>query len=216
MYKTCRTQNGKPINIALDIAGGINVVYHPDSSVDLCAIPYNIILNILRSKSIHTFHSCLDSSFIPSASVKNELDALEDILMVGYPITLWDETNNMPLFRRGITATHPRLDYNGKKEFLIDAACFPGSSGSPVLICDVGSYTDKRGNISMGANRIILLGVLYAGPQHSVEGELKIVSIPTTQSKISPVASIPTNLGYVIKAERIEELLAPLRQAYSL
>lgn len=207
---------GKPINIALDIAGGINVVYHPDSSVDLCAIPYNIILNILRSKSIHTFHSCLDSSFIPSASVKNELDALEDILMVGYPIALWDETNNMPLFRRGITATHPRLDYNGKKEFLIDAACFPGSSGSPVLICDVGSYTDKRGNISMGANRIILLGVLYAGPQHSVEGELKIVSIPTTQSKISPVASIPTNLGYVIKAERIEELLAPLRQAYSL
>ncbi|MDO5443247.1 MAG: hypothetical protein Q4G10_06210 [Bacteroidia bacterium] len=37
---------GKPINIALDITGGINVVYHPDSSVDLCAIPYNIILNI--------------------------------------------------------------------------------------------------------------------------------------------------------------------------
>lgn len=40
-------------------------------------------------------------------------------------------------FRRGITATNINFDYNGKKEFVIDAACFPGSSGFPVFIWKV-------------------------------------------------------------------------------
>lgn len=52
--------------------------------------------------------------------------------MVGYPDGIWDEFNNQPIVRRGITATHPKNDFNGKGEFLIDAVCFPGSSGSPV------------------------------------------------------------------------------------
>jgi len=64
--------------------------------------------------------------------------------MVGYPIGLWDEKNNYPIFRKGITATHPANDYNGKSEFMIDAACFPGSSGSPVYIIDELNYVDKK------------------------------------------------------------------------
>ncbi len=44
--------------------------------------------------------------------------------MIGYPNGIWDEANNMPIIRRGITATHPNFNYNGKPEFMIDAACF--------------------------------------------------------------------------------------------
>ena len=58
---------------------------------------------------------------------------VEDVLMIGYPNGLWDTTHNMPIIRRGTIATDIKLDYNEKKEFVIDAACFPGSSGSPVL-----------------------------------------------------------------------------------
>ena len=51
---------------------------------------------------------------------------------------LIDEVNNKPVVRKGITATDIRLDYNGRKEFLIDAACFHGSSGSPVFLRKMG------------------------------------------------------------------------------
>ena len=49
---------------------------------------------------------------------------------------------------------------------------------------------------------IKLLGVLYAGPQQTVEGKIKIVDAPT---KSIPLAEsrIPINLGNVIKARRI-------------
>src|SRR5439155_8993915 len=61
-------------------------------------------------------------------------DAVEDIVMVGYPSGLWDSTNNYPLVRRGITASHPGIDFEGKPQIAIDMACFEGSSGSPVLL----------------------------------------------------------------------------------
>jgi len=57
--------------------------------------------------------------------------------MIGYPNGLWDHVNNLPLIRRGITASHPGVDYqiegqNGPGVTVIDMACFPDSSGSPV------------------------------------------------------------------------------------
>jgi hypothetical protein len=54
----------------------------------------------------------------------------------------------------------------------------------------------------MGSSRIKLLGVLYAGPQHTVEGEVKVVLVPTQQKAVA-VAGIPNNLGIIIKAEQL-------------
>lgn len=125
--------------------------------------------------------------------------------MIGYPNGLWDQVNNMPIIRRGITATNVTLDYNGKKEFLIDAACFPGSSGSPVLICNVGGYTSKFGSLNWGKSRVFLLGILYAGPQMRVTGDLQLITVPEYQQKTVSVSQIPNNLGFIIKAERLLE-----------
>jgi len=125
--------------------------------------------------------------------------------MVGYPNGIWDNINNKPILRKGITATHPNFDYCGKKEIMIDAACFPGSSGSPVFIFNEGGYRDKSGNMFMGASRIILLGVLYAGPQHTAQGDIQIVNVPTIDRPIA-ISRIPNNLGLIIKSERILEL----------
>ena len=132
-----------------------------------------------------------------------DLSALEEIVMIGYPIGLWDSINNMPIFRRGITATHPNLDYMGQEVFLIDAACFPGSSGSPVLLYNRGSYPNRQGGIVIDS-RINLLGILYAGAQLTVEGEIKVLPVPT-QMKPVPITKIPIHLGFVIKAKQILE-----------
>lgn len=201
--------NGNPIysdysSITITDLGSM-ILNHPESEVDLCAIPFAPILLSARSKGINLYYSIFTTDLIPSQAQLDQLQAIEEIIMIGYPNGLWDDINNMPIFRRGITATHPRFDYRGKKEFMIDAACFPGSSGSPVLIYNAFGYTTSDGLIHINKSRLYLMGLLFAGPQHTVKGDIQIVNIPTAQVPVS-ISSIPNNLGIVIKAERILEL----------
>lgn len=182
-------------------------IMHPSQDVDLCVLPTNPLLQEAEKKGKHLFYRSFDNLVIPDETQRTSLDAVEEITMVGYPNGLWDSINNMPIIRKGITATNYNLDYNGKKEFLIDAACFPGSSGSPVLVCNVGGYRDKQGNLNWGSSRIYLLGILYAGPQLTVTGDIHIVTVPTIQQKALAVSHIPNNLGYIIKAERIFDFI---------
>jgi len=130
-----------------------------------------------------------------------DLTPLEEVLMIGYPNGIWDSRNNMPILRRGVTATHPAIEYEGRREFMIDAACFPGSSGSPVMLYNTGSYSTRDGGLAIGT-RIKLLGVLFAGPEHTVTGELQIVVVPTRQDVLA-VPGIPNNLGVVIQSSRL-------------
>lgn len=178
-------------------------ILHPDDNVDLCVMPIASIINNVVAKGINLFYISLDKSLIPTASQINDFSALEEVIMIGYPNGIWDSVNNKPIVRKGVTATHPSKDYNGKKEFLIDMACFPGSSGSPIFIFNEGGYQDKKGNMFLGQNRIIFLGTLYAGPQHKVTGEIEIIPIA---NKPIAVSHIPNNLGLVIKHDRILEL----------
>jgi len=177
---------------------------HPSKDIDLCAMPIAPILAKAKETKTPLFYRSIDATLIPSQAELEELNPVEDITMVGYPNGLWDEVHNMPIFRRGITATHSKLDWNGRPEFLIDAACFPGSSGSPVFLLNEGGYFSKKG-LNLGGVRIKLLGVLYAGPQHTVEGEIKIVVVPT-QNKPIALSTIPNNLGIVIRATALREL----------
>jgi len=176
---------------------------HPESDVDLCAMPIAPFVNEAAKRGDKLFYIPYTKDLLPTEKHKEELTAFEDVLMIGYPNGIWDSVNNMPIFRKGTTATNPLLDYNGKKEIMIDIAAFPGSSGSPVLIFNQGGYQDKKGNTYMGANRIILLGVLFAGPQATATGE--IIMTPNLQRPIT-VSQIPNNLGLIIKSERILEM----------
>jgi hypothetical protein len=120
---------------------------------------------------------------------------------VGYPIGVWDTKNNSPVFRRGVTATAPYLDFSGRREFLIDAAIFPGSSGSPVMLFNQGVWVPRSGSTSIGG-RIRLLGVNYAVINYNSSGEIKIEQTPTDMRAV-PVLPIPSNLGVCIKSSRI-------------
>jgi len=178
-------------------------VPHPDKNIDLCALPIASLIEQAAAGGHKFFMNPLDLSLLPSESEIEEFAGMEKIIMVGYPNGIWDEVNNFPIFRSGTAATHYNVDWNGKPEFLIDAACFPGSSGSPVLVCDIGQVHTRKG-WNLGATRIKLLGVLYAGPQHQVNGDVKIIPIPTSQQLVS-VSTIPNNLGIIIKSRMLNE-----------
>lgn len=99
-------------------------INHPDPKVDLAALFIGELISQAAEYKKPLYYIGLSKEIIPSADKLKNLSALEEIIMVGYPIGIWDHVNNMPIFRKGITATHPSLDYQGRKEFLVDAACF--------------------------------------------------------------------------------------------
>lgn len=195
---SCSLVNGKVFHERVNIATE-KWILHPDDATDLCVLPIQPVFNRLKAQGKDPLFVPLDEGLVAFKTQLDNMSAIEEIIMVGYPDGIWDSFNNQPIVRRGITATHPKNDFNGEQVFLIDAACFPGSSGSPILILNEGGYVDKRGNLLLGGARVMLLGILYAGPQHNAEGTITFANMPKTSTKI------PNNLGYVIKSSRLME-----------
>jgi hypothetical protein len=177
---------------------------HPSDDVDLCAMPIEPFRQEAERAGKKLFLTTLSTEHIPDDHVIHQLLALETVTMIGYPIGLWDKVNNLPISRRGMTASHPRVDFNGKRIGVVDIAAFPGSSGSPVLIVNEGGYAIPGGFVA-GGSRILLLGILYAGPQFEADGSLEIKEIPTTWTASFSVA-LPVHLGFYIKSQELLEL----------
>lgn len=200
---TLADENGNPTQtmFPLKIApSDVNWVKHPDPDVDLCAMPIAPIVETMSNMGHTAFFKAFGASDIPNDDQMRNIDAISEILMIGYPDGMWDALNNLPIARRGITATPYHYDYQGRREFLIDCACYGGSSGSPVLLRESGMLR-TGGGFQLGGERMHLLGVLYAGPEYRVEGQ---IAFDTTMPRVE--AGIPMNIGVVIKAERIVEL----------
>lgn len=174
-------------------------IEHPNKDIDICVMPIGIILNELKQKNKEVFYIGLDSLIITRKDDLENLGAIEDTIMVGYPNGIWDENNNKPIFRKGITATHPKFDYEGRKEFLIDLSCFPGSSGSPVFIYNENGYVDKKNNSYNMEPRILFIGILRGGHEHIIQS-----MIDDEGNEIE--VSMPNNLGVVIKSDVIIDL----------
>lgn len=178
-------------------------IHHPNPKIDLCGVPIGPVASTMTP---HPFFRSLDPSLVKSNVQLKELTAVEDILMVGYPNGLWDATNNFPLIRRGITASHPAVDFNvnGVPTTVVDVASFPGSSGSPVFIYNAGTYSDRSGGTIVGT-RIILLGILFSGPTFQSDGTIVVREIPTAAVPV-PQITMMMNLGYIIKANELAAL----------
>ena len=131
--------------------------------------------------------------------------------MIGCPNGISDSVNNLPIIRRGITATSIANHYNGKDEFMVDMACFPGSSGSPVFIYNRNGYLDRRTNsYNMGKQRFLLVGILYTGSQIANNGHLILGQAP----KVAIATMI--HLGNIIRSSSLSALDDQIRERQSI
>ncbi len=165
-------------------------------------LSFDSIYSQLVSEGNRPYIKFIPNCLIASDSELMELLVLEDIVFIGYPNGICDTKNFTPLLRNGKTATPLSFDYNGYPYFLIDASVFPGSSGSPVVICNVGTYPTISGIIE--GTRFIFLGILSQVFYIPEEGKIKYKNIP---SSVEPVVSLKEymDLGLVIKAKIIKE-----------
>jgi hypothetical protein len=185
---------------------------HPAPNIDITITPLIPIIIEVEKTGKHVFFKAIPHSLIPTSSQLNELDALEQVTFVGYPNGIFDMKNLLPILRRGTTASPLQIDYEGEPVFLVDASVFPGSSGSPVFICDNGGYTSK-GNFVVGS-RLLFLGVIASVLIREEHGQIGFVPIPTTE--LMPIFKTyqMIDLGVVYKASTVIETIEAFLTLY--
>lgn len=186
--------------------------FHPEQDLCFCFCSW-LFQNVETHFKKKVYYIPLAEDLIWSNTKLEDLSAIEDVIMVGYPNWLRDKKNNLPLFRRWITSSHPAIDFNNKSIGVVDMACFPWSSGSPIFILNENGFSDKEWNIYIGKKRLIFLGILFSWPRMNAEGQVIIEEIPT-QQKGYATTPLMINLGFYIKAfeilsfkEKIQKLI---------
>jgi len=175
---------------------------HPDPEVDLAIIPMRPLEQAAHEQGVELYYHVIDSRLAPDAAVLRALDALEEILFVGYPSGVWDQVNLMPILRRGTTATPMALDFEGRPEFLIDAAVYPGSSGSPVFVYQP-DLTRRTQNVG---SKFIFAGVIAAVFFREEENQLVPGPVPANHGGTF-IGSEMIDLGLVIKAQAVIDVI---------
>lgn len=183
---------------SLDVQFKTKWIFHKTHDLCFCYL-YPLITQIKQSENKDVFFIPITEDLIYPTTELEKLSAIEDVIMVGYPKGLWNEKDNLPLFRKGITSSHPAIDFNTSGIGVVDMACFPGSSGSPIFILNENGYSDNKGNMYLGNKRLIFLGVLYAGPILTIDGEI----VTQTQQNLVSKSSIMINLGYYAKSNEL-------------
>ncbi|MGZ8916138.1 MAG: S1 family peptidase [Methylobacter sp.] len=181
-----------------------NLIAHPDPEIDLCAIDITIPYGQILQSGRQLRSMCIDSSWLPSQQDRDGLRDIEHVLVIGYPIGLWDEHNNMPIARRGSTATHPMAHYSGKRNFLVDVAAFQGSSGSPVFSYEAPMFRQPDGSFTPGT-KVNFIGVVWGVIERTVAGKLQAVEIPSALEQI-PVLQASLNLAIALHSDAVRDL----------
>lgn len=84
----------------------------------------------------------------------------EDVIIIGYPLGLYDQHYNLPLFREGMIASFYPIPFNQEPIFYVDARLHRGMSGSPVILKPGRARSTIRAGTDTGTvGKIYLLGV---------------------------------------------------------
>ena len=181
---------------------GKHFVLHPNPNIDLCALNLAAFINAGRKIKPEPFITYIPTSLIPTEDELRNLDYMEDIIMVGYPQALLDNVHNYPIMRKGVTATHPYIDFDGQKEFLADIATYSGSSGSPIFLTK-RDYIDKKGCSHIGDDIFYFMGIVYSVETSGIFIDVLEPIKLQQEDKIR----ISMNLAHVIKSSELYELL---------
>lgn len=157
---------------------------------DLCVMDITKIYNDALSQwnTVITFinHNGIIKDF-------NEFKHIENLIMIGYPSTLRNESENMPIIRTGITATSLAHKCNNEDMFLFDIPTVGGSSGSPIFV-----VKDDCQPYLVGIN---CRNTIDRYPVYEASNRL------FHKKKIIGYTWIPNSLGIAIKSNVLLELI---------
>lgn len=135
----------------------------PSNGIDLAAIPLKSIVRVACGQS--NYRSCVTPvENLVEDEVIRRYGGFQQTVMIGYPYSLSDDYNNLPIWRTGNTASHPLVDFRGKPQGINNIGCFPADSGAPVFLVHDATVPDIRGNVIIGSpKKFLLLGIHNSG-----------------------------------------------------
>lgn len=161
---------------------------HPDEGIDLAFLP--LAEEIVGRLPPDIFWRSIHPDYVFNASVVARMQATHPVAMVGYPDGLWEPTYNLPILRFGSTAVHPNVRFQGRNR-IVDIACFPGSSGSPVFVIDPPWF----------ASLIYFLGVTYATRTYQDVALAEKLPVPVSAAGMANFQ--PMNIAYLVRSEEV-------------
>lgn len=187
-------------------------VFHEDPNVDIAVIPFGGIADKYSKRGTPLHYKTIPPDIYLTESKSKEMSAIEEVTIIGYPRLLRDEQTLTPIVRRGITATPIDQEFQGMRGFLVDAAVFEGSSGSPVFVYNAGPCSTP-GGIAIG-HRLVFLGILAklvsgsghtpSTNRHNTEEASAPSEVPGAGDADAGMAKY-TNLGLVFSAQCVHE-----------
>jgi hypothetical protein len=184
-------------------------------SVDLAILPADDYLKLFEKKwKKRAYYNYFPEEILPSNENIQSIQFFEELLMIGYPSGIMDQKNNLPIFRKGYSATPYKFNFNGEKIMLADIPDFEGSSGSPVLLYSDGPYSPSGkyyNEFFEQGLRVILLGI-NKGTYYNISTHNIFINQNGVVSGTPLLVNNKTylNLGIVIKSEALLEFKAKL------
>lgn len=155
---------------------------------DIALYPIDEVINDINKKGYNFNHYIIREEDI--LSKYDECDYIEDVIFVGYPSGFKDSKTNRPFTSHGITSTPISLPLEERDEFIISAASYKGSSGSPVFIKRDSSYK--------------LVGVVSG----SLKAQFSAYNINAMDNFIKQVnGEFNTNFSFCVKINTINALI---------
>jgi hypothetical protein len=172
-------------------------IRHPNEEVDLCAMRMIPIIEEIRREGKVPWFTRIEHSTIPREEEWMKLIPTEDIIMIGYPNGLWDDVNGIPFFKKGMTATHPYINYKGREAFVMDMSVYPGSSGSPVFLLRNEFYAKSR-TFHGGDDHARLLGI---ASRHFIFN----TKLNAFESENLGLSEYPIDMGLAIRSTKLRD-----------
>lgn len=182
-------------------------IKHPNE--DLAILPLGPIKNaVLQKYKREIYIKAFSDSDIVTKQKENIFTAIEEVFMVGYPKGFSDTINNLPIVRKGITATPLFLSYNKKNQFLLDIPIYPGSSGSPVVIFNNGVYLDKKSRALVVGSRFYFVGIADESKEYAAKGTTSEIN----GKEIETTTWLPFGVAVAIKSYELFDFTHLLKQ----
>lgn len=183
---------------------------HPNPEVGLAVAPLAPLLTQLVEAGKPVFHTGFDESLVPIAGQPNEIGAIEDVAVLGYPSGLFDAGRAIPIALRGMTATPFHLDYQKQPAFLVNAPVLPGAGGSPVI--SVRQTVTVENEVPRTMTRLHLLGVLTRISVMDSNGHVSFRPIPGAPVE-GTVSAARMSVGYAVRSSFVTETITRFFEA---
>lgn len=172
---------------------------HPNPDVDVAILEVGDLLTakITEGEKFAQWYAVHPENFAGQNNI--DVQASDDVLVIGYPRGFYDKVNLYPIVKAGIIASRWGSHFGGKPLFLVDAKLFPGSSGSIVVSKPVDMIVKDGQIFHSKEKQFAFLGV-YSGEPFRHEQPIELEDMVIIQKS-------GYDVGIVWYAELIEEII---------